>query len=110
VGDSIRIRPPSEGGLALDLIGIPAHDLNPWVRITGEQRITVTSPPVVTMDKDSPNFELTKEIVRSDSATVPILVQSEKPLTATQVGEIYGTQGHYLGDMNMSELVENEIS
>jgi len=110
VGDSIRIKPPSEGGLALDLVGIPAHDLNPWVRITGEQRITVTSPPVVTMDKNSPNFELTKEIVRSDSATVPILVQSDKPLTATQVGEIYGTQGHYLGDMNMSELVENEIS
>ena len=62
------------------------------------------------MDKNSPNFEKTKEIVRSDSATVPILVHSDKPLTATQVGEIYGTQGHYLGDMNMSELVENEIS
>ncbi|WP_290762647.1 fibro-slime domain-containing protein [Fibrobacter sp. UBA4297] len=110
VGDTIRIKPPSESGLSLDLAGIPAHDLNPWVRITGEQRITVTSPPVVTMDKDSPNFEKTKEIVRSDSATVPILVTSDKPLTATQVGEIYGTQGHYLGDMNMSELVENEIS
>ena len=110
VGDSIRIKAPIEGGLIVDLAGIPAHVKNPWVRITGEQRITVTSPPVVTMDKNSPNFEKTKEIVRSDSATVPILVQSEKPLTATQVGEIYGTQGHYLGDMNMSELVENEIS
>ena len=110
VGDSVRIKPPSEGGLAVDLNGLPAHDLNPWVRITGEQRITVTSPAVVTMDKESPNFEKTKEIVQSDSATVPILVQSDKPLTANQVGEIYGTQGHYLGDMNMSELVENEIS
>lgn len=110
VGDSIRIKPPSEGGLARDLVDVPAHNLNPWVRITGEQRITVTSPPVVTMKKDSPDFEKTKEIVRSDSATVPILVHSDKPLTATQVGEIYGTQGHYLGDMNMSELVENEIS
>ena len=110
VGDSIRIKPPSLGGLAVDLNGLPAHDKNPWVRITGEQRITVTSPAVVTMDKDSPNFEKTKEIVKSDSATVPILVESDKPLTANQVGEIYGTQGHYLGDMNMSELVENEIS
>ena len=110
VGDSIRFRPPSEGGLALDLIGVRAHELNPWVRITGEQQITVTSPAVVTMDKDSPNFEKTKEIVRSDSATVPIIVKSDKPLTANQVGEIYGTQGHYLGDMSMSELVENEIS
>ena len=110
VGDSVRIKPPSEGGIAVDLLGIHAHEMNPWVRITGEPRITVTSPPVVTMDKNSPNFELTKEIVRSDSATVPILVQSDRPLTATQVGDIYGTQGHYLGDMNMSELVENEIS
>ena len=110
VGDSVRIKPPVEGGLAVDLVGLPAHKDNPWVRITGEQKITVTSPAVVTMDKNSPNFEKTKEIVRSDSATVPILVQSDKPLTANQVGEIYGTQGHYLGDMNMSELVENEIS
>ena len=110
VGDSVRIKPPSEGGLAVDLVGVPAHDKNPWVRITGEQRITVTSPTVVMMDKDSPYFEKTKEIVRSDSATVPILVTSDKPLTANQVGEMYGTQGHYLGDMNMSELVENEIS
>ena len=110
VGDSIRIRPPSEGGLATDLIGIPAHDLNPWVRITGEQRITVTSPAVVTMDKNSPNFDKTREIVNSKKPTVPIIVKSDKPLTANQVGEIYGTQGHYLGDMNMSELVENEIS
>ena len=110
VGDSVRIKPPSEGGQAVDLAGVPAHEKNPWVRITGEQRITVTSPAVVTMDKDSPNFEKTKEIVRSDSATVPILVESDQPLTANQVGEIYGTQGHYLGDMNMSELVKNEIS
>ena len=110
VGDSVRIKPISEGGLAVDLNGLPAHEMNPFVRITGEQLITVTSPTVVTMDKDSPNFDKTKEIVKSDSATVPILVESDKPLTANQVGEIYGTQGHYLGDMNMSELVENEIS
>lgn len=110
VGDSIRFKPPSEGGLAMDLNGVPPHEMNPWVRITGEQQITVTSPAVVTMDKNSPNFEKTKEIVSSDSATVPIIVKSDKPLTANEVGEIYGTQGHYLGDMSMSELVENEIS
>ena len=110
VGDSIRFRPPSEGGFAVDLNGIPPHEMNPWVRVTGEQRITVTSPSVVMMDKDSPNFEKTKEIARSDSATIPIIVKSDKPLTANDVGDIYGVQGHYLGDMNMSELVENEIS
>ena len=110
VGDSIRIKPPSEGGYAIDLIGIAAHDMNPWVRITGEQRITVTTPSVVTMDRNSPNFDKTREILSSSKPTVPIIVKSDRPLTANQVGEIYGTQGHYLGDMNMSELVENEIS
>ena len=48
VGDSVRFRPPSEGGLAVDLNGVPPHEMNPWVRITGEQQITVTSPSVVT--------------------------------------------------------------
>ena len=110
VGDSVRIKSPSEGGTALDLVENPAHRDNPWVRITGEQRITVTSPTVVTIDKDSPNFDKTREIISSKKATVPIIVKSDKHLTANQVGEIYGTQGHYLGDMNMSELVENEIS
>ena len=110
VGDSIRIKPPSEGGYAHDLVDITAHDWNPWVRITGEQRITVTTPAVVTMDKNSPNFDKTREIISSTKPTVPIIVNSERPLTANEVGEIYGTTGHYLGDMSMSELVENEIS
>lgn len=110
VGDSIRIRPPSQGGKAVDLVGNYAHEKNPWVRITGKQRVTITCPSVIDMEKGTEAFERSVDIVRSDSATVPILVESEQNLTAKQVGEIYGTQGHYLGDLDMGKLVENEIA
>lgn len=110
VGDSVRFAPPSMGGLALDLVGVLPHDRNPWVRITGQQKVTVTSPKVVSLDPDSPNFQIAKEIIRSDSATVPKLVVSEQTLNAEQVAAIYGTQGHYLGDLDMAQLVENEIA
>lgn len=110
VGDSVRFTPPSQGGLALDLVEVSPHEKNPWIRITGEQRISVTSPRVITLSTDSDNFDSAKVIVASDSFTVPKLVVSENTLTAKQVGEIYGTQGHYLGDLDMAELVENEIA
>lgn len=110
VGDSVRFTPPSLGGLALDLVNIPPHELNPWVRVTGEQSVRVTSPTVVDLDRNAPSFDSAKVIVRSDSATVPKLVTSEAPLTANQVGKLYGTQGHYLADLNMGELVKNEIA
>ena len=35
VGDSIRFNP----GIATDLSGAHPHDLNPWVRIVGEQKL-----------------------------------------------------------------------
>lgn len=110
VGDSVRFTPPSVGGNANDLLGTIAHEFNPWVRITGEQRVTVTSPTVVTLNPNSPNFETAKEIIKSDSATVPKLVISEQTLNAEQVSNIFGTQGHYLGDLDMAQLVENEIA
>ena len=45
-----------------------------------------------------------------DSATVPKLVKDESILTAEQAATAYGTQGHFLGDLNMAELVENQIA
>ncbi len=110
VGDSVRIRPPSQNGKAVDLFGNSAHENNPWVRITGSQRVTITCPSVIDMEPGTESFERSIDIVRSDSATVPILVESEQNLTAEQVGNIYGTQGHYLGDLDMGKLVENEIA
>ncbi|MCF0224432.1 MAG: hypothetical protein HUK20_09190, partial [Fibrobacter sp.] len=110
VGDSVRFRPVSQVGMAKDLLSVPPHELNAWVRITGEQKITVTSPSVVELDKHSPTFDSTAAIVRSDSATVQKYIISEQPLTVEEVAAIYGTQGHYLGDLDMGKLVENEIA
>ncbi len=110
VGDSVRFTPPSQSGPGRDLVDVAPHELNPWVRITGEQRVSVTSPRVITLSTESAAFDSARVIVASDSATVPKLVVSDNPLTAKQVGEIYGTQGHYLGDLDMAELVENEIA
>ena len=111
VGDSVRFKPLSQFGEAKDLLGNPPHENNPWVRITGEQKVTVTSPKVVSLSKDDPEvFARAREIIRSKEATVPKLVSSESGLSADQVAAIYGTQGHYLGDLDMAQLVENEIA
>lgn len=110
VGDSVRFTPPNLGGTALDLNANPPHEENPWVRITGDQKVTVTSPKVVLLSPNSPNFDSAAVIIRSEVATVPKLVMSEQTLSAEQVGAIYGTQGHYLGDLDMAQLVENEIA
>ena len=110
VGDSVRFRPVSQLGMALDLAGVSPHELNPWVRVTGEQKVTVTSPKVVSLSVDSDAFDSARVIIRSDEATVPKLVPGDQNLSADEVAAIYGTQGHYLGDLDMAQLVENEIA
>ena len=110
VGDSVRFTPPSQLGMALDLVDVGPHENNPWVRITGEQKVTVTSPKVVSLSTESETFDSARVIIQSKDATVPKLVSTETTLSADQVSAIYGTQGHYLGDLDMAELVENEIA
>ena len=110
VGDSVKFTEPSMGGQARDLLGILPHEDNPWVRITGEQKVTVTSPKVVALDPTSENFKTAAEIIRNPNPTVPKLVVSEQAMSAEQVAAVYGTQGHYLGDLDMAQLVENEIA
>ena len=110
VGDSVRFRAPSQLGEAKDLQGVLPHELNPWVRITGEQKVTVTSPKIVVLERGSDVFDSARVIIRSEEATVPKLVGGEQALSAEQVAAIYGTQGHYLGDLDMAELVKNEIA
>ncbi|PWJ68358.1 fibro-slime domain-containing protein [Fibrobacter sp. UWR4] len=109
VGDSVRFTPPSQNGEARDLLGVPPHENNPWVRITGEQRITVTSPAVVTLTPGTESFEKAKEIIRSDSATIPKILTGDN-ISAEAAAAEFGTQGHFLGDLDMAELVENEIA
>ena len=110
VGDSVRFMPPSQLGMALDLVDVGPHENNPWIRITGEQKVTVTSPKVVSLSTESETFDSARVIIQSKEATVPKLVVSDNVLSADQVSAIYGTQGHYLGDLDMAELVENEIA
>lgn len=110
VGDSVRFAPPSLGGQALDLLEVSPHELNPWVRITGEQSVRITSPTLVDLDVNSPAFDSARVIMHADSATTVKLVKSDRTLTANEVAAIYGTQGHYLADLSMGELVRNEIA
>ena len=112
VGDSIRFAPPSSFSTVLDLEQNRPHLDNPWVRITGEQKVNVTSPGVVTLDpeKNREAFSRAVEIIRSEDATVPKIIQDPSILTAEQAAAAYGTQGHFLGNLDMAELVENEIT
>ena len=82
------------------------------MRITGEQKVNVTSPGVVTLDpeKNPEAFRQAAEIIRSEDATVPKIIQDPSILTAEQAAAAYGTQGHFLGNLDMAELVENEIT
>jgi len=110
VGDSVRFTAPPQVSVVYDLVNVPPHANNPWIRITGEQRVTITSPGVVTLNPGSPAYDSAKTIITSESATVPKIVQDPSVLTAEQAAAAYGTQGHFLGDLNMAELVENEIA
>ena len=116
VGDSVRFTPAPYPAVVYDLMNVAPHTNNHWVRITGEQKVNVTSPGVVTLNPNSDNpadrqrFENAKEIIKSEDATVPKIIQDPSVLTAEQAAAVYGTQGHFLGDLNMAELVENEIT
>jgi fibro-slime domain-containing protein len=112
VGDSVRFTPPSAFTTVFDLEQNRPHQNNPWMRITGEQKVNVTSPGVVTLDpeKNPEVFERAKEIIQSPDATVTKIIQDPSVLTAEQAAAVFGTQGHFLGNLDMAELVENEIT
>ena len=109
VGDSVRFAPTMSAAFALDMVNVGPHPNNPWVRITGEQKVNVTSPGVVKVDPGSDSYDSARTIITSESATVPKVIQDPSILNAEQAAAAYGTQGHFLGDLNMAELVENEI-
>jgi len=102
MGDSIRMVP----GVHLDLLHRSTPETNPFVRISGEQKIVITSAPVITMGES----DSSRSIIKSPSPTVPKVVHTDQPMTAKEVAEIYGTQGHYLGDLSLSSLVKDEVT
>ena len=102
MGDSIRM----VAGVHMDLLHRSTDARNPFVRISGEQNVVVTSAPVVTIGES----DSSRTIIKSQTPTVPKVVKTEKPMTAKEVAQQYGTQGHYLGDLSLSSMVKDEIT
>ena len=102
MGDSIRM----VHGIHMDLLHRTTPANNPFVRISGEQKVIVTSPPVVTIGES----DSSKAIIRNPNPTVPKIIQSDKPVTVKDLAKTYGTQGHYLGDLSLSSLVKDEVT
>ena len=102
MGDSIKLVP----NVHMDLLHRSTPITNPFVRISGEQKVIVTSAPVVTIGET----EVSREIITSPDPTVPKIVPEDQNKTAKEVATEYGAQGHYLGDLSMSSLVKDEIT
>lgn len=102
MGDSIKLVP----GVHTDLLHRSTPLNNPFVRISGEQKVVVTSAPVVTIGET----ETSREIITSPTTTVPKIVPEDQPKTAKEVATEYGAQGHYLGDLSLSSLVKDEVT
>lgn len=98
VGDLVRFTPGNHM-TAEDLSKNRAHKNNPWVSITGEQEMTISSAGLVTLDPSNP-------IVRSDSSTVPKLV-TEESKGVEQVAAEYGVQGH-LVSFDVGTLISDQ--
>ena len=98
VGDLIRFTPGS-GATAQDLSMNRPHKDNPWVSITGEQEMTISSAGLVSLDPSNP-------IVRSDSSTVPKLVTDENK-SVEQVAGDFGVQGH-LVSFDVGTLISDQ--
>ena len=102
MGDSVKMVP----GVHVDLLHRSTPVNNPFVRISGEQNVVVTSAPVVTIGES----DSSRSIIKSPTPTVPKIVPEDQPKTAKEVAAEYGTQGHYLGDLSLSSLVKDEVT
>lgn len=109
VGDSIRLVPGDAPlyvtgtNVAYDLSGTSPHIENPWVRITGDQEVQVTSAPVASV---SPENEKTVAIITDKRTTVPQLI-TDMTKDVKDVVDDYGVQGHLIG-FDMAQLAANE--
>ena len=109
VGDSIRLVPGDAPlyvtgtEVAFDLSGTSPHMQNPWVRITGDQEVQLSSAPVAGVNGDN---EKTVAIVKSKEATVPTLI-TDMTKDVKEIVDEYGVQGHLIG-FDMAQLAANE--
>jgi hypothetical protein len=93
VGDSVRFVP----GVAHDLNGNVPHLFNPWVRIVGDQNVTVESTTLTTL---TPAVITDKE----SSSVIPYLVDTDKNIR--DVSAEIGLPGHLI-TYDMAELLSN---
>ena len=98
VGDQVRFE-SSNKKTARDLSKNRPHKNNPWVTITGDQDMGISSPGVITLDPES-------EIVKSKDATVATLVTDSKA-DAKSLAKQYGVQGQLI-DFDIVTLTENQ--
>lgn len=94
VGDSVRFAPRS----VLDLGGAVPHLNNPWIRVVGDQKATVTSSTIVTV---------TPETASSEDSPVTDRVLVETGANADSLAQITGHHGQVI-DYNMGTLLANE--
>lgn len=96
VGDSIRFTP----GIATDLSGTHPHELNPWVRIVGEQKTKITSTTLITLNP------LDDRLINSPTVTTHLI---EKSVTKDEIMATYGKHGHII-DVDLEEYLRNLIN
>ena len=96
VGDSVRFNP----GIATDLNGAHPHDLNPWVRIVGEQKTKITSTTLISLDPLDPR------LIQSPTVTTHLV---EKNVTKEELMNTYGKHGHII-DADLEEYLRNLIA
>lgn len=94
VGDSLRLAP----GVATDLGGARPHEYNPWVRITGDQNVKVTSTGLV-------NVPANDTAVKQGPTVSPVL--ADDSASAEDMAAATGSHGELI-DFNLSELLKNE--
>jgi hypothetical protein len=96
VGDSIRFNP----GIATDLSGAHPHDLNPWVRIVGEQKTKISSTTLISVNP------LDDRLINSPTVTTHLI---EKNVTKDELMRTYGKHGHII-DVDLEEYLRNLIA
>ncbi len=96
VGDSVRFTP----GVASDLSGTHPHELNPWVRIVGDQETKIGATQIISLNPNDTR-------ITSDSTVTPYLIA--KTLTKKEIIATYGSHGHIIG-IDLVEVLNGLIA
>lgn len=96
VGDSVRFNP----GIATDLGDAHPHELNPWVRLVGEQETKITSTTLIPLNP------LDERLINSPTISTHL---TDKNMTKEEIMAKFGKHGHII-DADLVEYLNNLIS